>query len=349
MFGCFPREATVFPTKSTSTSSIYIDLISRGKKEERRSGEGGGSVIFGEEFAARYIERAMRKKPGGQKVLWVLIRRTSGRVPWRGFICANEITVISSTPCLILRQPVRSAMDTARPAHNSTTDISAIRVLPSPYLLPFDLFPFDGGKLIRNFHSEFSELEEFLVSNGNNKIRCRINLTIFLFLTNRFAVTGNSISIVHRIISNRKSANCKRSILCQISSKYWSKFEFTEDPPEALFPNWTIAVIWKIPLEIIHLGGLDNPCPSNFYVGRVCSLHESSRNSRFVQVRELALDRSVFRRSNPSEPFCRLRTTLSLVRGLFSRLLHPYRALRFNYSYWPEITSVHAIFRTKKS
>lgn len=51
------------------------------RKERGEAEGGGGSVIFGEEFAARYIERAMRKKPGGQKVLWVLIRRTSGRVP----------------------------------------------------------------------------------------------------------------------------------------------------------------------------------------------------------------------------------------------------------------------------
>lgn len=102
MFGYFPWEITVFPTKSTSTFPVYVDLISQ------RRGGGEGSVIFGEGFAARYTERAMRKKAGGQKVLWVLIRRTSGRVPWRGFICANEITVISSTPCLILRQPVCS-------------------------------------------------------------------------------------------------------------------------------------------------------------------------------------------------------------------------------------------------
>lgn len=47
VFGYFPREASVFPMKSTSTTSVYADLISQRRGEERRFG------YFSEGFAAR--------------------------------------------------------------------------------------------------------------------------------------------------------------------------------------------------------------------------------------------------------------------------------------------------------
>lgn len=103
---------------------------------------------------------------------------------------------------------------------------------------------------------------------------------------------------------------------------------------QKLSPNSTIAVIWKIPLEIIlenYSSRLGQPLFVKFLRGLLpLRIIFPPRNSRFVQVH--ALDRSVFRRSNPWNRFqvfpiavtSRLRATLSLVRSLFSRLLHPY-------------------------
>lgn len=148
----FSKRSLRFSHEINHLEVIYADLISQ------RRGE--GYFCKDSPRVRGYTERVKEEKPWWPK-------------SFMGFNQANERAVCRDAGSFALMKSLLSprlrvsycanwccsafvlhpwtAMDTAGPAHKSTTDISAVRALPPPLSFPFDLSLLTGKKEKWNF------------------------------------------------------------------------------------------------------------------------------------------------------------------------------------------------------